>query len=154
MQLARPYKLSNAKPLNVVLVGDPKVGKSTLISKCHELNPTFGEEGFFTKKFEFPSTYKPTSLQSYLTDVHNVNSIPKLWYGVFQANLIDTGGSSRYDNVRPLAYMNADVFLLCFDVTDTTSLASVQSKWLPEIRKYEPKTPVILIGTKADLKKE
>ncbi|KAK3728405.1 hypothetical protein QZH41_017641, partial [Actinostola sp. cb2023] len=66
-------------------------------------------------------------------------------------NLIDTGGARRYDDIRPLAYKDADVFLVCYDITNRKSFENVSSRWLADIRKYEPKPPVILIGTKADL---
>jgi small GTP-binding protein len=140
------------KALNIVLVGDPKIGKSTLISKCHEFHPTLGNGGFFTKEFKIPCNYEPTSLQSHHTNIYPTKGHTGVSYSVFQANLIDTGGGRRYDHIRPLAYMNADVFLLCFDISDRTSFLNISSRWLPEIRKYEPNTPVLLVGTKSDLK--
>jgi Ras-related C3 botulinum toxin substrate 1 len=33
-----------------------------------------------------------------------------------------------------------------------TSLANVDKKWFPEIRHYCPETPIILVGTKTDLR--
>lgn len=71
-------------------------------------------------------------------------------YSVFRANVIDTGGGRRFDHIRPLAYMDADVFLVCFDLGNRESFLNVTSRWLPEINKYEPNVPVLLVGTKFD----
>ena len=46
--------------------------------------------------------------------------------------------------------MNCDVFLVCFAVDETESLKSVEANWVPELRRYLPKTPFILVGTRAD----
>ena len=46
--------------------------------------------------------------------------------------------------------MNCDVFLVCFAVDDPESLTSVETNWVPELRRYLPKTPFILVGTRAD----
>lgn len=140
------------KPLNIVLVGDPEVGKSTLISKCHQFNPTSENGGFFTRDFKIPSSYKPTSLSSHLTSIYQNKGDHSMMYSVFRANITDTGGGRRYDHVRPLAYMDADVFLVCFDICNRQSFLNVSSRWLPEIKKYEPQVPVLLVGTKSDLK--
>ena len=44
------------------------------------------------------------------------------------------------------------MFIVCFDVTSSTSFANVRHKWIHEIRHYCPNTPIILCGTKSDLK--
>lgn len=46
--------------------------------------------------------------------------------------------------------MNCDVFLVCFAVDDADSLKSVETNWVPELRRYLPITPFILVGTRAD----
>ena len=55
--------------------------------------------------------------------------------------------------MRVFAYPNADCFLCCFSVTSYNSLLNVSHKWVPEIRKYCPQIPIILVGTKLDLLK-
>lgn len=140
------------RSLNIVLVGDPEVGKSTLISKCHQCNPTSQNGVFFTRDFKIPDSYKPTSLSSHPTNIYQNKGDRGMMYSVFRANITDTGGGRRYDHVRPLAYMDADVFLVCFDICNRQSFLNVSSRWLPEIKKYEPQVPVLLVGTKADLK--
>ena len=48
-------------------------------------------------------------------------------------------------------YLSTDVFIVCFSVVSPTSFANVELKWLPEIRRYSPRVPVILVGTHMDL---
>ena len=53
---------------------------------------------------------------------------------------------------RPLSYPDSDVLLICFSIVNPVSLANVVDKWLPEVSHFCPKVPVILVGTKKDLR--
>merc|ERR1719198_866554 len=66
--------------------------------------------------------------------------------------LWDTAGQEDYDRLRPLSYPQTDVFLICFSVISEASLKNVKSKWAPEINNHCPGTPIVLVGTKADLR--
>ena len=44
------------------------------------------------------------------------------------------------------------MFLVCFSVTE--SLENVKAKWVPEVRHHCPKVPIVLVGCKADLRKD
>ncbi|XP_065895311.1 ras-related C3 botulinum toxin substrate 1-like isoform X3 [Dysidea avara] len=57
-----------------------------------------------------------------------------------------------YDRLRPLSYPQTDVFLICFSLISPASLENVRTKWNPEVSHYCPNTPVILVGTKLDLR--
>lgn len=57
-----------------------------------------------------------------------------------------------FDSFRPLCYPSTDVFIVCFSVVSQTSFSNVCSKWIPEIREFNPKAPIILVGTHSDLK--
>lgn len=48
---------------------------------------------------------------------------------------------SEFDSLRPLSYAEADVFLLCFKITDVASFNSISEHWLPEIRAVAPNVP-------------
>ena len=61
-------------------------------------------------------------------------------------------GSPAYDSVRPLSYQEADVFLLCYKISDPISLYNVKNKWIRELRKHRPDVPVILCGCQSDLR--
>ena len=54
--------------------------------------------------------------------------------------------------MRSLSYADADVFLVCFGVSDPNSLHNVRAKWIAEIRRHMPDAPVVLCGTAADLR--
>jgi len=53
---------------------------------------------------------------------------------------------------RPLSYPDSDVLLICFSIVNPVSLANVVDKWLPEVSHFCPKVPIILVGTKKDLR--
>lgn len=65
-------------------------------------------------------------------------------------NLMDTAGQEDYDRLRPLTYTNVSIFLVCFSLASRNSLENVTEKWVPELRKYAPGVPYILVGTQSD----
>ncbi|XP_026672539.1 rho-related BTB domain-containing protein 2 isoform X2 [Ceratina calcarata] len=73
--------------------------------------------------------------------VDNVNVSLRLW---------DTFGDHEKD--RRFAYGRSDVVLLCFSITNPVSLRNCKAMWYPEIRRFCPQTPVLLVGCKNDLR--
>ena len=47
-----------------------------------------------------------------------------------------------------------DIVLICYSTDSPESLRNVSEMWVEEIKHYCPKTPILLIATKSDLKKE
>ena len=43
---------------------------------------------------------------------------------------------------------------MCFSLVSPTSLFNVKNKWVPELRVHAPYTPIILVGTKVDLRQD
>ena len=85
----------------------------------------------------------PTVLDCYRTEVQ-IDKSPitlQIW---------DSAGQDDYSRLRPLGYADADVFLLCYSVSDKDSYKNVDLKWLPELRTSAPSVPIILVGTKLD----
>lgn len=44
------------------------------------------------------------------------------------------------------------MLLVCFSLMEPDSFTNVIHKWMPEVRHFCPTTPVILVGTKLDLR--
>lgn len=57
-----------------------------------------------------------------------------------------------FDCLRSLCYPDTDVFLVCFSVVNPSSFQNITEKWIPEIRTHNPRAPVLLVGTQADLR--
>lgn len=69
-----------------------------------------------------------------------------------QVTLCDTAGQDFLDPLRRLCYPDSDVFLLCFSVIKPDTFVSIREKWAPIFRKSQ--TPIVLIGTQADLRND
>jgi len=116
--------------IKCVAVGDTGVGKTSLLQ-------TYASN-------VFPDNYVPTVFSNSAKYV-TIDSKPVI------LNLWDTAGQEEYERLRPLSYPGADVFLFCFSILNFESLVAIISKWLPEVRKYMPDTPFILVACKCDL---
>ena len=49
-------------------------------------------------------------------------------------------------------YPNTDVFVLMFSVVDYASFVNAKAQWFVEARHHCPQTPILLVGTKSDLR--
>ena len=68
--------------------------------------------------------------------------------------LWDTAGQEDYDRLRPLSYPQTDVFLACFSIISPASFENVKAKWYPEINHHCPNVPILVVGTKLDLRED
>jgi small GTP-binding protein len=119
------------RTVKVVVVGDGNVGKTCLL--------------WSYVRHEIPPSYVPTVFDNHLLHLQYKNSAVNL-------QLWDTTSQEELDSIRALSYSKTDVFLICFSLADPDSLANVQSKWLPEIKRHVKDPCVIVIGTKKDLR--
>lgn len=93
--------------LKIVIVGDGGCGKTSLL--------------LVYAKGDFPEKYAPSVFEKYVTTISLGRKEIKL-------NLYDTAGQEDYDRLRPLSYQEADLVLVCFDVTNPTSHENVLIK--------------------------
>ena len=54
--------------------------------------------------------------------------------------------------MRPLSYPQTDVFLVCYSIISHASYENVKFKWLPELQRHAAGVPILLVGTKNDLR--
>ncbi|XP_053598243.1 ras-like GTP-binding protein RhoL [Microplitis demolitor] len=122
---------SRVRPIKITAVGDGMVGKTCLLIT------------YTTKKF--PTEYVPTVFDNYIDNIYVDGQ-------EFNVTLWDTAGQEDYERLRPLSYPNTDCFLMCFSITARSSFENILSKWHPEIKFHCPNVPIILVGTKGDLR--
>ena len=70
----------------------------------------------------------------------------------YTLGLFYPAGHEDYDRLRPLLYPQTDVFIICFSLVDPITFENVKEKWAPELKHHCPNTPVILVGTKLELR--
>ena len=59
-----------------------------------------------------------------------------------------------FDRLRILTYPGTDVFLLCFSIVRPESFLNCEQKWMPELKQNVHNKPVILVGTKEDIRED
>jgi Ras-related C3 botulinum toxin substrate 1 len=116
----------------LVVVGDGAVGKTCLLIAY--------TTGKFPEGEYVPTVFDNTKCRILCDNAH------------VTLDLWDTAGQEQYDRLRPLCYPKTDVFLLCFSVVNPDSYENVRDKWYPEVRHHNKDAPIVLVGTKSDLR--
>merc|ERR1712080_98506 len=114
-----------------VVVGDSKSGKTNLI------------EAFINGAV--PDVYSPTVFENHVTDMEVEGKLLDL--GIW-----DTSGRQDHMGIRKISYQDTDVIIICFSIGSPSSLQNVVNIWAPEIRKYLPTVPLVLVGAQNDLR--
>ncbi|KAF7995858.1 hypothetical protein HCN44_006965 [Aphidius gifuensis] len=112
------------------------VGKTSLLLKYSK-----------NDQYSLCSEYIPPSIETCVVTVM-VDEKP------LHLGLWDTTEETDYHSFKRLVYIKTDVLLICFSLVDPASFENVKAKWYPEVRHHCPATPIILVGTKLDLRED
>ena len=119
---------------SIVLVGDPKCGKSSLVLT------------YLAQRYTHPKGLSP--VDTYEKVIHFNNSQPvnlQIW---------DIPGDEEYDRFRPLAYTGAKGVLICFNLEMPGTFQSIQFKWIPELETHCPAAERIIVGIGSHLRSD
>lgn len=131
--------------IKCVVVGDTGVGKTRLIC-AQALGVGIPAPQETKQHLHFPTVF---AIDQYHVSqeireranfrVDGVDVALRLW---------DTFGDHEFN--RKFAYQNAHVVLLCFAINCPNTFKNVNAVWYSEIKKYCPRTPIILVGMQSD----
>lgn len=124
--------MSNRQQFKVVLLGEGKVGKTSIITRY--------------VRDQFSEIYKETEQAAHLTKRLNIEGRSvnlAIW---------DTAGQEKYHAVAPIYYRDSDGAILVYDITDNDSFKKV-CNWRRELRKIVGDIPFCIVGNKTDLEK-
>ncbi|KAK8899877.1 hypothetical protein M9Y10_002200 [Tritrichomonas musculus] len=114
------------------IVGDGYVGKTSMLLTIQNK--------------EFPDYYICSVYDTYATTI-NFNNIS------VNIEITDIlGGEEDFIKLRQYEYSRYHIILVCFSLVSPPSYESIKSKWINEIREYEPNKKIVLIGMKSDLR--
>lgn len=116
-----------------VFVGDYSVGKKSLIE-------TWGS-GVFPWYCGIPHVVDNYRKNIMMDGIHYI------------VDFYDTPGGD-YDRLRIIKYRQTDLFILMFSCDSRNSFENIENRWLPELRRHSPGTPIVLICSKCDLRNE
>ncbi len=122
----------NVEPLRIVKVfvaGEGGVGKTTMIKR-------------YTTGTFIPNTMLTVGVEFHISKVPEHRVTLQIW---------DLGGEDRFRFILPAYIRGASGGVLVFDLTRFQTFKNL-SEWMEIIQKNAPNTPLILVGSKADLK--
>ena len=118
-----------ASKKRIVLIGDDGCGKTSLaVRMSQDL---------------FVDYYSPTDFDDFSAEIQTKKGSCKL-------TVLDTAGRHDETEIRSLAYKGCDAVIVCFDLTDQSTLESIETHWLPEVKEHCPGVPFYFAGLKRD----
>lgn len=121
---------SKDREFKVVLLGNPSVGKTSIVNR------------YLSQKFsnEYQVTIGSTFQQKLVT-------LPS--GGTVKLDIWDTGGQERFRALLPLYYRDASAALIVFDLTDIETFEQCKF-WVSEVQREQPTCKITLVGNKVD----
>ena len=127
---------ANANKVNLILLGDGSVGKTSIIKMYAE------------KKFQ------PSHMATLGLDFVSKNYKPKSYDKEMQVKIWDTAGQERFRTLTLSFYKQAQGIIITFDVCNEESFRNVHG-WMESIQKHgQANVAMILVGNKCDMKDE
>ena len=123
--------------LKLVFIGDGSTGKTCL-------QEVYEKEAYLDR-------YNPTIFH------HAVKKVQHTFGGRLRnvnLQLWDSAGQEEYQEARKTIYPDANLVMIAFSVAEPDSLANVENIWIGEASAFCPGIPVILVGTKTDLRED
>ncbi|MBD3196780.1 MAG: GTP-binding protein [Candidatus Lokiarchaeota archaeon] len=117
--------------LKIIILGDPAVGKTSLVRRyvsgrfTNDYRATIGTN-IYTKKL-------------------------KAKFGMASLGIWDIAGQERWISMRHKYYLGCQGAFIVADVTRLSTFTQIEEFWIPDLKKYLPKIPFILLANKKDL---
>lgn len=113
------------KTIKFLLMGNEKVGKSTLLDT-------------YLWKLKYGCAYHDHTVEAvrYLIDVIEIETVEDL-----------------RDHLQENCFVRT-IYFVCFNVNDRKSLQPARKIWILELLKYNPKAKIFLIGLQCDLRQQ
>ena len=125
--------LINNQPLKLILIGDGRVGKTSIINKY--INNVFNEG----EEMTINSSYCERDV------LFNDKK--------YKFSFWDTAGQEKFNSITPIYYRDAKGVLLVYDISNPHSFERVK-KWIDEMKEINNDAVFNIIGNKYDLKEQ
>ncbi|KAL7041874.1 hypothetical protein ACKWTF_000936 [Chironomus riparius] len=119
--------------IKIVAIGSSAVGKTSLLNACVR---------------RVKSEYKPFDNVSTMSVLMNDGDIE------YNMELWDTKSVDYYKIIEEMQNDSFSVALICYSVMDLKSFQDIKKRWIPILRKNSPRTHLMIIGTKIDLRND
>eukprot|EP00761_Pharyngomonas_kirbyi_P003055 gb/GECH01003059.1/.p1 GENE.gb/GECH01003059.1/~~gb/GECH01003059.1/.p1 ORF type:complete len:270 (+),score=57.65 gb/GECH01003059.1/:1-810(+) len=129
--------------LNVYILGESESGKTSLCMSH--------ANGEFPDKDNVPPVFESFYVQQHFQPTRKQRQLCSSSVGMTVHDTISNKTTTIAENIRQFDLANADVLVLTFSLNNKSTLDPIRARWMPLIRRAT-KAPIILVGTKADLR--